>query len=550
MAPLCNYSDARDLFNLIIARGSEKSSCQVALQPTAQQYRTMPFNNDLELQLILDTALDGVIVMRSDGTVADWNAQAERIFGWSRSEVVGQQMSAFIVPDRYRAGHHKGLDHYLATGEGPLLRKHVEISALRKGGEEFPVELSINPLRRNNEVLFLGFARDISVRVKTEADRTRRLREAELMHRVTTLAADTSTLDEMLRLCLSSVCELIQWPFGHAFLPSTSGERHLVSSVWEGDTTRISRFKELSETTKFTMNLGFPGRIWLTQEPIILRDIREVDWFARRDVSDSGIGSAFGFPIITAGEVVAVLEFFNTVPTDIHPELLLTARSMGDQIGRVLERQRVHERQNLLLHELDHRAKNMLAVVMAMATQTARDAPSINEFIQGYLGRLGALSRSHSLLTAGRWQPTTLKALADEVVGPHLSTDQGTLNVAGGELVLPSKAALAVGMILHELTNNAVKYGALSVGGRISITCDQDNSAEIPMILLRWKENGLRNIQAPSHRGFGSKLIEATIRFELHGRGDVAYEPDGIRYDISFPKARTNETESNDSPPF
>jgi PAS domain S-box-containing protein len=496
----------------------------------------MPFASDPDLKLVFDTALDAVIVMRSDGTLAAWNAQAERIFGWSPIEVIGKQMSDLIIPKQYRSAHHKGLSHYLATGEGPLLRSRVEITALRKNGDEFPVELSITPFNQGEEVLFFGFARDISTRVRADAAKVRRAREAELLYRVTSMAADTSSLDEALQLCLSSVCELLQWPIGHALLPATKGYALLVSSIWVGDISNFPKLQKATEAIPFTFNVGLPGRIWANREPIWLSDIRTADWFIRGTEADLGISAAFGFPIITAGEVVAVLEFFNIVRTDIDPELLLTARSMGDQIGRVLERQRVQARQKLLLHELDHRAKNMLAVVMAIATQTAKDAPSVDHFTREFLGRLRSLSQSYGLVTAANWEPTTLSALAQAVIGPHQPKDENRFSIVGGDIVFPPKMALGIGMILHELTTNAAKYGALQAGGKILLAADHDVSSPIPIVHLTWKESGVSGVKVPSSRGFGSKLIETTTS-DLKGQVNITYGPEGIRYEFKFPKS-------------
>src|ERR1700749_3484516 len=97
------------------------------------------------LKLVLETALDAVIVMHSDGQVLDWSSEAEIIFGWQRHEAIGVEMASLIIPERYREAHRQGLRHYIATGEGPVLRRRVEITGLRKTGEEFPIELSISP---------------------------------------------------------------------------------------------------------------------------------------------------------------------------------------------------------------------------------------------------------------------------------------------------------------------------------------------------------------------------------------------------------------------
>lgn len=117
-----------------------------------------------DLTPVLETALDAVIVMGEDGVVAGWNSVAESTFGWPRDQAIGRQLSDLIIPPQHRAAHHQGLKRYLETGHGPVLNCHIEISALRSTGEEFPVELSITPTEVSGEQLFLGFLRDISER--------------------------------------------------------------------------------------------------------------------------------------------------------------------------------------------------------------------------------------------------------------------------------------------------------------------------------------------------------------------------------------------------
>lgn len=134
------------------------------------------------LQTVLDTALDGVIVMSVEGQIIGWNAVAERTFGWSPDEAIGQRLSELIIPPAYRDGHERGLSHYLATGEGPVLDRHIEVAALHRDGSEFPVELSVTASEQFGDKLFVGFVRDISER-KAESERQRRiLQESE--HRV------------------------------------------------------------------------------------------------------------------------------------------------------------------------------------------------------------------------------------------------------------------------------------------------------------------------------------------------------------------------------
>jgi len=119
-------------------------------------------------RLILDNALDAVITMHASGVISDWNAQAEKMFGWSRAEALGQQMSATIIPHRYRDRHEMGLKKFLITGEGPVLNKRIEISAIHRDGHEFPVELAISPAKVGEHWTFSAFIRDLTEQKKAE----------------------------------------------------------------------------------------------------------------------------------------------------------------------------------------------------------------------------------------------------------------------------------------------------------------------------------------------------------------------------------------------
>jgi len=120
----------------------------------------------LQTRQIIDTAHDAFIGMDTDSTITDWNPQSEKIFGWKRAEILGQPVSETIIPDEFRKAHIKGLEHYLATGEGPIVNRTVEITALHRDGHTFPVELSIVPVHTDDTLTFNAFIRDTSARKK------------------------------------------------------------------------------------------------------------------------------------------------------------------------------------------------------------------------------------------------------------------------------------------------------------------------------------------------------------------------------------------------
>jgi PAS domain S-box-containing protein len=115
------------------------------------------------LHLVLETALDAVVVMRDDGVVAGWNDRAVSMFGWTREDALGRAMADLIIPERYRAAHKNGLERYLASGQAVVLGRRIEVSGIRKNGEQFPVELAIAPIN-GDHLLFVGFLRDLTER--------------------------------------------------------------------------------------------------------------------------------------------------------------------------------------------------------------------------------------------------------------------------------------------------------------------------------------------------------------------------------------------------
>jgi PAS domain S-box-containing protein len=115
------------------------------------------------LRLVLETALDAVVVMGDDGIVTGWNVRAVQMFGWTREEAIGRPLADLIIPERYHAAHRNGLQRYLKTGQAQVLGRRLEVSGIRKNGEEFPVELSIAPIR-GARLSFVGFLRDLTER--------------------------------------------------------------------------------------------------------------------------------------------------------------------------------------------------------------------------------------------------------------------------------------------------------------------------------------------------------------------------------------------------
>src|SRR5947208_10589084 len=126
---------------------------------------------DERFRLLVAHALDAVITIDVQGRITSWNPQAEHLFGWAQEEVLGRLLSETIIPTTYRDAHENGLARFRATGEGPVLGRRIELTALHRNGTEFPVELAITPMRSGKTVLFSAFLRDISESKRAEEAR-------------------------------------------------------------------------------------------------------------------------------------------------------------------------------------------------------------------------------------------------------------------------------------------------------------------------------------------------------------------------------------------
>jgi two-component sensor histidine kinase len=270
----------------------------------------------------------------------------------------------------------------------------------------------------------------------------------------------------------------------------------------------------------------------LTGEPAWISDLDQDADFLRQG---SGFGAAFAFPVKSEGRVTAVLEFFSRSKAPLDPDLLLTVRTLGEQVGRVLERKRTEEHQSLLVNELNHRVKNTLAIVQSIANQTFRRGSDPETAKRVFESRLTALAAAHDLLTAENWESASLEEVIRET-GVGCGAEESRVHFEGPAVRLPPKAAVSLSMALHELCTNALKYGALSNDtGRISVSWQVLGEKEALQLRLVWKEEGGPAVTAPTHRGFGSTMIERALASELSGKVQIHFLPEGVQCVIEAP---------------
>ena len=202
-------------------------------------------------------------------------------------------------------------------------------------------------------------------------------------------------------------------------------------------------------------------------------------------------------------------------------------RLMGTILD-ITSRKQAEERQQLLMAELDHRVKNVLANVSAIAHLSSLRAASVKGFVEALDGRIQAMSQAHSLLRRGNWDGADLAELAETLIRPFRSAGQGNIRIEGAPVALSAKAAQSLALVLHELATNAVKHGALSVpGGKISISWERVANSAPGQIRLIWREVDGPPVSQPDSIGFGMTALRASAA-EFGASLDCSFAREGL----------------------
>jgi two-component sensor histidine kinase/PAS domain-containing protein len=228
---------------------------------------------------------------------------------------------------------------------------------------------------------------------------------------------------------------------------------------------------------------------------------------------------------------------------DLHIEPL--RNEAGEVVGLtcasvdVTERKEGEAHLRLLLRELTHRSKNLLAVIQAMARQTARHAGSVESFLTQFGARLQALAASHDLLVRESWYGASLGELIRSQLGGYLEGSANQVSIEGPSIALKPEAAQNLGLALHELAVNAAEFGALSVpSGRVSITWSQRDGGDDNSVELNWQERLGPKVKIRRRKGFGSMVIERNLVRALDAEVNLDFDPSGLRCHIVIPASQ------------
>ena len=199
----------------------------------------------------------------------------------------------------------------------------------------------------------------------------------------------------------------------------------------------------------------------------------------------------------------------------------------------ITERKRAEEHQRVLVAELDHRVKNVLATVSAVAGHALETSSSMSHFVAALDGRIRSMAAAHELLSTRLWQGIPMAELVRRELAAYASNSNTKID--GAEVMLSAEAGQAMAMVIHELVTNAAKHGALSVqSGHVSVRWYRKLNASAQLVLV-WQETGGPRVEAPKKSGYGTSVVRGLIPYEFGGTVDFSFAPEGVRCRLEIP---------------
>jgi PAS domain S-box-containing protein len=337
-------------------------------------------------RIIAETAADAIITIDAQSTILFVNRAAERIFGYSTTEMLGQPLT-MLMPEYLRHVHRAALERYVNTGQRHLSWDVVALPGLHRDGREIPLELSFGEFEENGRRLFTGIARDMSERRQLE-----RLLRAQL--EVGRVLAESESLSRAAPALLKGICESLGWETGQMWYLDREAQVLRWAAAWHGASIDSSQFEDASRNRTFVRGVGLPGRIWDSAVAESIPDVGSDPDFSRGEfAARAGLRSALGFPILVGQEVCGVFELLTREKREPDRSLLDMMNSIGHQVGQFVERRRAEE-ERAQIFDREQRARHEVEVTMdrMRQVQTVTDIAlahlSLDELLEDLLSRV------------------------------------------------------------------------------------------------------------------------------------------------------------------
>ena len=371
----------------------------IARQQAIHQYAQESLT-DLEAKLtsVIQLTPDALILANAGGHIVFWNPGADKMFGYKQEEALGQPLTV-LIPPRFREAHEKGLRRLCETGESKLIGRSVELSGLRKNGNEFPLELSLATWHAKGARFFSAFVRDLTDRKRHETRQAIQLAISQVL-------MESQTVEQAGTQILQSVGHLADWEVGLIWLLDSRRQTLRCAVVWEKSRKpALESFLRHSLVTTFSSGVGLPGRVFASGEPCWITNVVQDDNFPRLELARSAdLHAAFGLPIKDSKGVVGVMEFLTREIRPPDNSLLHTFSDIGIKVGQFIERRRLADESVALLRDLQEATsggKTIRGLLAICATcKRIRNPQGEWEEVEHYIQQHSMAEFSHTVCTS------------------------------------------------------------------------------------------------------------------------------------------------------
>ncbi len=516
---------------------------------------------------ILDSALDCIITMDASGIVREFNPAAERVFGYRREEAVGRELAELIIPPALRERHRKGLEHYLKSGEGPLLGRRIEIAAIRADETELLVELAITAYRIGDEPIFTAYLRDITDRVRTERRRT-------AQYSVASLLAGSRSLREVGPQILQTIAASGDWVFGAIWVHQEERNDFRCAITWQAESADREEFERETRGLTLSHHAGLVGRVVTTMKPVWIADITQDPNFPRAAAARrAGLCGGFAFPLCVEDNMEGVLELFSPLNARPDDDLFQLMEALSSQIGLFIYRRRIEQAlqaeketaeaanaaKDRFLATLSHELRTPLTPILLWAGGTVEQPdlpPDVAEGLRMVCRNIELEARliddllDVTRIARGKLRLDLREADAHGVLEHALTIVRGDLQKGKIDLQLALAAtdhtvqadSARLQQVFWNVLRNAAKF--TPEGGTVSI---QTSNPEARKLAIEIRDNGIgiepefldkvfdafEQVGGPRREGLGLGLAISKAVMELHG-GTIRARSGGAGQGASF----------------
>jgi PAS domain S-box-containing protein len=475
-----------------------------------------------QLATIVEASRDAIWSWTNDGIITSWNPEAERMFGYTAQEIIGKSIVTLIPADRIKLA-------YDIIGKVSQGQSYVpwETFRIRKDGAAVPVELTVSPIH-DSEGRVVGAAtvcRNIAERKQANARIAADLQDMTRLNELSNMFVRQAVpMDDILTAAVDTAIALAGAEKGNLQVFNPAIGTFTIAAQRGFDAAFLAFFDSpRDDASAAAMQSG---------ARVVVEDVESSEIFlgqpSQAVMLDAGVRAVISTPLMSStGTLLGIFSTHFSEPHRPEERELRLLDLLARQTADYLERKGAEEVATTLLHEVQHRSNNLLAIIQTIAARSLSENHSLAEAKASFEGRLQALARSNRKLTDSALNGVSVS----EIVRSQLEPFAGRILVDGTDILLGRQDAQNFALVLHELATNATKHGALStVGGKVYITWSIIDHGKANALKFRWHETEGPPISKPTRYGFGTTLLKATFP-----DARIEYPTEGLICEIHIP---------------